>query len=130
MEKKTLAPSGLSKPAPSYSHAVKFKATEFLSIAGQVAVDSQGNFVGKGDMRAQVRQVMENLKVALAEGGSSFRNIVKTTTYTIDVEEYRRASDIYIEYFQGEPPPSTLVEIKRLARQELMVEIEALAIVA
>lgn len=130
MEKKILAPSGLAKPAPSYSHGVRFKATEFLSIAGQVAVDRQGNFVGKGDMRAQVRQVMENLKTVLAEAGCSFKNIVKTTTFTINVEEYRKASDIYIEYFQGEPPPSTLVEIKRLAREELMVEIEALAIVA
>ena len=97
-------------------------------LAGQVAVDGDGNIVGEGDMRAQVRQVMENLKTVLASQGADFGDVVKVTIYTTDVAAYRETGDIRAEYWTEGAPASTLVQIDQLARPVFLVEIEATAI--
>jgi reactive intermediate/imine deaminase len=117
-------PDGLSKPA-TYSHVVK--VGNLLFISGQVAFDSAGNLVGENDMKAQVRQVLENLKTALASQKADFSNVVKINTFTTDVEAFLGAAEVRAEYFKGHPPASTLVQISKLARPGLLVEIEAIA---
>ncbi|MGH9323816.1 MAG: RidA family protein [Vicinamibacteria bacterium] len=117
-------PEGLNKPA-TYSHLVK--VGNLLFIAGQVSFDSQGNLVGENDMRAQVRQVLENLKKVLASQKADFSNVVKINIFTTDIERFREAAEVREEYFKGHSPASTLVQIVRLARPELLVEIEAIA---
>ncbi len=79
-------------------------------------------------MRAQIRQVGENIKHALEAAGATLADIVKTTTYVTDVAEYLKHSDIRLEYFFA-LPTSTVVEVRRLAHPDLWVEIEATAIV-
>ena len=118
-------PEGMTQPT-AYSHVVRYG--EFLFLAGQVAVDASGNIVGEGDMRAQVRQVMENLKSVLASQGAGFGDVVKITIYTTDVAAYRETGDIRAEYWTGGAPASTLVQIDQLARPVFLVEIEATAI--
>jgi reactive intermediate/imine deaminase len=117
-------PDGLTKPT-SYSHVVK--VGNLLFIAGQVAFDSAGNLVGENDMKAQVRQVLENLKTALASQKADFSNVVKINIFTTDVEAFLGSAEVRAEYFKGHPPASTLVQIERLARPGLLVEIEAIA---
>lgn len=117
-------PDGLTKPA-TYSHVVK--VGNLLFIAGQVAFDSAGNLVGENDMKAQVRQVLENLKTALASHKADFSNVVKINIFTTDVEAFLGSAEVRAEYFKGYPPASTLVQITKLARPGLMVEIEAIA---
>jgi 3-hydroxyisobutyrate dehydrogenase len=117
-------PEGLSKPA-TYSHVVKVGSLLFIS--GQVAFDSTGKLVGENDMKAQVRQVLENLKTALASQNADFSNVVKINTFTTDVEAFLEAAEVRAEYFKGHPPASTLVQISKLARPGLLVEIEAIA---
>jgi enamine deaminase RidA (YjgF/YER057c/UK114 family) len=78
-------PDGLTKPT-TYSHVVK--VGNLLFIAGQVAFDSAGNLVGENDMKAQVRQVLENLKTALASQRADFSNVVKINIFTTDVEAF------------------------------------------
>jgi reactive intermediate/imine deaminase len=117
-------PEGLNKPA-TYSHLVK--VGNLLFIAGQVSADAEGNLVGADDMKAQVRQVLENLKKVLASQKADFSNVVKVNIYTTDIEKFREAAAVREEYFQGNPPASTLVQIVRLARPEFLVEIEAIA---
>ena len=117
-------PEGLSKPT-TYSHVVK--AGNLLFISGQVAFDSTGKLVGENDMKAQLHQVMENLKTALASQNADFSNVVKINTFTTDVEAYLAAAEVRAEYFKGHPPASTLVQISKLARPGLLVEIEAIA---
>ncbi len=119
-----IQPEGLTKPA-TYSHVVK--VGNLLFIAGQVAVDSAGKLVGENDMKAQVRQVLENLKTALASQKADFSNVVKINTFTTDVEAFLGAAEVRAEYFKGHLPASTLVGISRLARPGLLVEIEAIA---
>ncbi len=118
-------PEGMTQPT-GYNHLVK--AGNLMFIAGQVAVDGEGNVVGEGDMVAQVRQVLENMKTVLASEGADFSNVVKINIFTTDIDRFRAASDVRREYFRENPPASTLVQIERLARPGFLVEIEAIAI--
>jgi len=118
-------PDGMTQPT-AYTHLVKFD--KLLFIAGQVALDAEGNVIGDGDMKAQVRQVLENLKTILASEGADFSNIVKINTFTTDIEAFFETGDIRREYFGSHAPASTLVQIKRLARPVFLVEIEAIAV--
>ena len=118
-------PEGMTQPT-AYSHLVKVGNLMFL--AGQVALDGEGNVVGEGDMGAQVRQVLENMKSVLASEGADFSNVVKINIFTTDIEAFRGAASVRREYFGDHPPASTLVQIVRLARPVFLVEIEAIAV--
>jgi len=109
-----------------YSHVV-VEGRRTIFIAGQLARDRHGNVVGKGDMRAQIRQVGENLKAALAAAGATLQDLVKTTTYVTDIDEFFQHMDVRMEYF-GALPTSTTVEVRRLAHPDFMVEVEAIAV--
>ena len=119
-------PDGMTQPT-AYNHLVKVGPLMF--IAGQVSLDADGNVVGEGDMRAQVRQVLENLKTVLASEDADFSNVVKINIFTTDIGAFREAADVRRSYFEGNPPASTLVQIERLARPVFLVEIEAIAVV-
>ena len=110
----------------AYSHLVKHG--DLMFIAGQVALDGDGIVIGEGDMTAQYRQVLENLQAVLASEGADFSNVVKITTFTTDIDEFRKAGALRSEFFGDKAPASTLVQIERLARPVFLVEIEAIAI--
>ena len=118
-------PEGMTQPT-SYTHVVRWD--RLLFIAGQVSTDGEGNVIGAGDMRAQVRQVHENLKAVLASQGADFGDVTKITIYTTDIDAFRESADIRAEYWTAGAPASTLVQIDRLARPVFLVEIEATAI--
>src|SRR5579872_4622175 len=80
-----------------YSHVVVASGKSLVFIAGQLARDKDGNIVGPRDMRAQIRQVGENLRVALAEAGASADDLVKTTTYVTDIDEFFKHPDVRAE---------------------------------
>jgi 2-iminobutanoate/2-iminopropanoate deaminase len=111
-----------------YSHVVVVEGRKTIFVAGQLARDPAGNVVGPGDMRAQLRQVGENIKAALAAAGATLDDIVKTNTYVTDIEEFFKHTDVRTEYF-GALPTSTTVEVRRLAHPDLVVEIEVIAVV-
>jgi 2-iminobutanoate/2-iminopropanoate deaminase len=101
-----------------------------IYLAGQVARDpATGEVVGKGDMTAQVRQVCENIKTGLEYVGATFSDVVKSVTYTMDIEEYYRCSGVRYDYFTTAPPTSTLIQISRLGHPDCLVEIEVEAII-
>lgn len=118
-------PQGMTQPT-TYSHLVKWDRLMF--IAGQVALDGDGNLVGEGDMAAQFRQVLDNLKTVLASEGADFSNVVKITIFTVDADGLRDHIAIRDEYFGDHAPASTLVQIDRLFRPPFLLEIEAIAI--
>jgi enamine deaminase RidA (YjgF/YER057c/UK114 family) len=118
---------------PAYSHIAIASGARTIYISGQVAMDSQGNLVGAGDLGAQTEQVMRNLGLALAGAGASFADVVKITTYVVDYKPEHRAiiSKARTPFFAGrEPPASTLVGISALALPGWLIEIEAIAVVA
>jgi 2-iminobutanoate/2-iminopropanoate deaminase len=113
-----------------YSQVVEVTGSgRMIFVAGQIARDGNGNNVGKGDMRAQIEQVGENIKAALEAAGATLADIVKTTTYVTDMDEYFKHQDMRMRYFAGALPTSTTVQVVRLSRPEFMVEIEVMAIV-
>ena len=112
-----------------YSHVVSVEPQRLIFIAGQLARDKNGNIVGAGDMRAQLRQTLENLKTALEGAGVTLKDLVRTNTYVTDIDEYFTHVDIRMEYYSHAMPTSTTVEVRRLAQPELMIEIDAIAAV-
>jgi reactive intermediate/imine deaminase len=123
-------PPTLSKPT-GYTHAVIAIGGRTIYIAGQVALDQTGNIVGKDDFRAQTKQVFENLKKALEAAGASFKNVVKLNYYVLDMKQIQTLREVRNGYLNTEEPPaSTLVEVRRLAREEFLIEVEAIAVVS
>lgn len=115
-------------PAPGYTQVVISPAGRAVYISGQVALDASGAIVGTGDFQAQARQVFENLKAALAAGGASFADVVKITIFVLDMANLPALREIRDEYVNTErPPASTAVQVSRLAREEFLLEIEAVA---
>jgi len=117
-------------PAVGYSQLAVVTHGRLIYIAGQVAMDPSGKLVGPGDLRAQTKQTFENLKAALAAGGATFDNVVKLNSYFVDIKQapvFREVRDQYVNL--ATPPVSTAVEVRRLVREEWLIEIEAVAVV-
>jgi len=115
---------------PAYTHVVAVSGTgKMIFVAGQLARDPDGNCVGKGDMRAQIQQVGENIKACLEAAGATLADIVKTNTFVTNYEEFSKHGDMRLRYFGPATPTSTTVQISRLADPDAMVEIEAIAVV-
>jgi enamine deaminase RidA (YjgF/YER057c/UK114 family) len=111
-----------------YSHVVVAEAQSLIFISGQLARDQSGQIVAPGNMREQMKQVGKNLCAALEEVGASLDDLVKTTTFVTDIDEFFKHADIRHEFLGASLPASTTVEVRRLAHPDLMVEIEAVAI--
>jgi len=113
-----------------YTQVVTVSGTgKMIFVAGQLARNAQGVCVGKGDMRAQIQQVGENIKTCLEAVGASLADIVKTNTYVTDYPEFAKHPDMRMHYFGPATPTSTTVQISRLADPDAMVEIEAIAVI-
>jgi enamine deaminase RidA (YjgF/YER057c/UK114 family) len=124
-----LNPVGMPKPV-GYSHVARVAGGAIVFIAGQVALDTVGNLVGKDDFRAQTQQVFENLKAAVEAAGGTFHDVIKLNTYVLDFANlpvFREVRDRYINL--PSPPASTAVQVPRLFRPEFLVEVEAVAVV-
>jgi enamine deaminase RidA (YjgF/YER057c/UK114 family) len=126
-----LQPEGLSRPS-GYTHVVTLTPGKLIVIAGQVALDANGQIVGAGDLRAQTQQVFENLRLALAAAGATFAQVVKLTIFIVNYQPEHRAAFVEVRdqfIAHDRPPAGTLVGVQALARPEFMIEIEALAAV-
>jgi 2-iminobutanoate/2-iminopropanoate deaminase len=122
-------PPSLSRPT-GYTHVVEVTGpVKTVYIAGQIAFDKDGNIVGAGDMKAQAEQVFKNLEAALGAAGAKFSHVVKMNTYVTDMEKAPAVREVRARYFGDATPASTLVQVVRLARPELMLEIEVIAAV-
>ncbi|MFC9650378.1 RidA family protein [Streptomyces sp. NPDC056937] len=122
------SPAGVA-PGNGYSHVV-WGTGRFVAVSGQCAFDEEGALVGEGDPAAQARQVFQNLRRCLAAAGASFDDVVKLTYFVTDVAHLpaiREARDAVID--TARPPASSAVQVSALFRPELLLEIEAFAIV-
>lgn len=117
-------------PGNGYSHVVSATG-RWIAIAGQVALDTEGEVVGVGDAGAQARQVFANLDRCLAAAGATFADVAKLNFYVTDIAALpaiRTARDQYVDTVN--PPASTAVQVMGLFRPELILEVEAYAVVA
>jgi enamine deaminase RidA (YjgF/YER057c/UK114 family) len=126
-----LNPQGLSKPM-GYTQVVVAQSGKLVYVSGQVPVNASGEVVGKGDLRAQVTQVMENLKTALAAAGATMKDIIKANYYVVNLKPDHVAviREVRSKYFSAEHPPAgTLIGVTSLVREDYMIEIEVVAAV-
>lgn len=130
MSKEALNPEGMAAPMGPYVQVTVAPAGgRLVFCSGAVAFGPDGSVVGEGDIAAQTRQVMENLRVALEAAGATFADVVKITNYVIDVREYPKVAPVREEYLSRPYPASSMVEVKGLMIPELLIEIEAIAVV-
>ena len=110
-----------------YTPVVVLKTSEIaqIYIAGRAARLENGDVAGKGDMRAQIRLVCENLQIALESVGATLADVTRTVTYTTDMQAYFAAIDERWKYFKDPLPTSTLIGVACLAIPDMLVEIEA-----
>lgn len=125
-------PSTLGKPLGQYSQITRVKASEFLFVAGQLAVNQEGEIVGVDDFRAQCKQIFSNIGLALESADATWANIVQFTTYLVHSQdipkfmEFRRAE--FPALFKAHPfPPNTLLMIDRLVDERCLIEVQAIA---
>ena len=112
-----------------YTPVITVKGGTMVFVSGLLARDVDGNVIGKGDMGAQIRQVGENLKLALESAGATLEDLVRTTTYVTDIEEFFRHVEVRQKYLGPALPTSTTIEVRKLAHPDLLVEIEAFAVI-
>lgn len=131
MEKQFLNPPTIATPR-GYTHVVTATQGKMVFISGQVAFNQKGELVGKGDLRAQTQQVYENLKNALTAAGATTADVVKLNTYIVDFKPADLAAirEVRSQYFPFDNmPASTLVGVRALAFEGLLIEVEAIAMV-
>jgi enamine deaminase RidA (YjgF/YER057c/UK114 family) len=125
-----LNPPTLVKPN-GYTHVVVAPDARTVYVAGQVAFDSTGQLVGGSDFQAQADQVFQNLRRALSSVGGSLDDVVKTTTFVTDQKNVEKLREIRLKYLdKAHPPANTLVVVSSLARPNLLIEIEAVAVLS
>jgi enamine deaminase RidA (YjgF/YER057c/UK114 family) len=130
MTKESLNPPGTPRPLGPYANVtIAPPGGKLVFCAGTVALDADGEIVGEGDIVAQTRQVMENLRLALEAAGATFADVVKIVNYVTDVTEYRKIAPVRAEYLTEPYPVSSMVEVSGLMYPELLIEIEATAVV-
>ncbi len=130
MSKSVLESSKVSRPAGIMSQGIKATGGHLIFASGQVSRNVNGETVGVGDIKAQTRQVLENLKAVLEEGGATLDDVVKVTAFVTNVaEQFAQIHEVRGEYWKDGYPASTLVEISALADPDLLIEIEALAVI-
>ena len=111
-----------------YTQVVEVTGSKMLYLSGQIAFDTAGQIVGVGDLHAQTQQVFENLKAGLAAVGATFEHVVKLHLYLLDITQIQVVRDVRDRYVNTQfPPASTAVEVRRLFRDELLIEIDAIA---
>jgi len=116
------------EPLVGYSRAVRYG--DFIAVSGSAAVDEDGQLVGEGDAYLQARQCIKVISAALAQAGAGLGDVIRTRMFVTDIELWAEVARAHREAFGDVMPATSMVEVSRLIDPEMLVEIEADAIVA
>jgi enamine deaminase RidA (YjgF/YER057c/UK114 family) len=121
-----IQPAQLPRPA---NYALGYKVGDTVWLAGQTPVGDDGNFVGVGDIKAQVERCLERIGICLKEVGATPQDVVFIRTYITDMRFAPVVSEARRNFFQGHRPSSTLLGVVALSQPEFLVELEAVAVI-
>ena len=120
------SPKVWEPPPRSWSQALR--TNNLLFIAGQVGLNARGKLVGKGDAEVQARQVFRNIENLVKAAGGTMDDVVQITVYVTDIRHAEKVRNARGAFFRGDPPTSTLLVVSGLASEDLLVEINAIAV--
>jgi 2-iminobutanoate/2-iminopropanoate deaminase len=130
MAKEELVSSKLNRPLGVFSQATKIAAQGTLVfVSGLTSRAPDGTVVGVGDVRKQTETILENMQSVLAEAGGSLDDVVKLTVYIRNMKDFAAIHEVRRRYFRPPLPASTMVEVSMLVDPELLIEIEAIAVI-
>ncbi len=126
--RENIFPAGISKPTGHWTTVTTARPGKLVFVSGLTAKNERGELVGVGDIRAQTRQVCENLKLAMHSAGGTLADIVRVDVYIREMTGFKDIHEIRREYFGPNPPASTMVAVSAFTHPDMLIEINAIGV--